>query len=235
MTRRPWSRASCGVLIETGFPSIRICPASVLYAPLSTLTRVLFPAPFSPSRTWTSPGRSWKLTWFSASTPGNSLTISRISTTKLTESGVLGMRLSWWDDLRGPEEVGLAGQMSKRRRGRRNPGIPGFRVPVGLLERGRVGLVDQDWRDQDGLRDGAALKDRDRVVDDGLAHLDVVLMDAGGLTAVQDRRDLGGRAVEAIHTDLAAQALVRDGLGHGGRAVGVGDEDGHEVRRGGDG
>jgi hypothetical protein len=41
--------------------------------------------------------------------------MSRISTTKFAESGVLGMWLSCSDDLRGLEEIGLAGQTRKRR------------------------------------------------------------------------------------------------------------------------
>lgn len=42
--------------------------------------RVVFPAPFSPSRAWTSPARTSKLTRSLARTPGKVLVMSRMRT-----------------------------------------------------------------------------------------------------------------------------------------------------------
>src|SRR5918911_93605 len=52
----PRSRASCGPAGWYGMPSSTIRPASGCSAPLRIFIRVDLPAPFSPTRAWTSPG-----------------------------------------------------------------------------------------------------------------------------------------------------------------------------------
>ena len=62
-----------------GWPSRRSVPLSGRWAPPSTLISVLLPAPFSPTRARTSPRRNSSDTSFNAWTPGNRLSIPRIS------------------------------------------------------------------------------------------------------------------------------------------------------------
>ena len=50
------------------------------WTPVSALISVDLPAPFSPSRAWTSPGNSRNDTSSRASTPGNDTVMPRIST-----------------------------------------------------------------------------------------------------------------------------------------------------------
>ena len=64
-----------------GLPSSRISPASCLYTPVRTFTRVDLPAPFWPMMAWTSPVKRRKSTPDSAFTPGKTLLIFRISRT----------------------------------------------------------------------------------------------------------------------------------------------------------
>ena len=52
----------------TGLPSTRISPSSGVWTPDSVLISVDLPAPLSPSRQWTSPGRTSNDTSFSAIT-----------------------------------------------------------------------------------------------------------------------------------------------------------------------
>src|SRR3954470_16270277 len=54
------------------------------------LIRVLLPAPFSPSRAWTSPGRTSKSTSSRATTPGKTLRMPCISSTG-TEAATSGI------------------------------------------------------------------------------------------------------------------------------------------------
>src|SRR4051794_4914277 len=67
--------AACGLLKETSSPRHTIEPASALCTPASTLISVDLPAPFWPSRQWTSPGRTSSSTPSSARTPGKVLTM----------------------------------------------------------------------------------------------------------------------------------------------------------------
>ena len=48
--------AAAGEAARTGLPPTETDPASALITPVSTLTSVLLPAPFAPSRACTSPG-----------------------------------------------------------------------------------------------------------------------------------------------------------------------------------
>src|SRR5918993_949100 len=70
---------SRGSAKETSSPLKRIWPSSGLYTPVITLIIVDLPAPFSPTRACTSPGRSSKETSSRASTPGNRFVTRRTS------------------------------------------------------------------------------------------------------------------------------------------------------------
>src|SRR5947208_3372718 len=76
----PASRASRGEPNVTGLPPRKIWPSSGWYSPVRIFESVDLPAPFSPSRAWTSPGRASKSTWSLASTPGKRLVIPRMAT-----------------------------------------------------------------------------------------------------------------------------------------------------------
>ena len=56
-TAMPSARAWAGPAITVGSPSTRIVPVSGWWTPARILTRVLLPAPFSPTSAWTSPAR----------------------------------------------------------------------------------------------------------------------------------------------------------------------------------
>src|SRR5260221_2296664 len=65
----PAARASIGVRKRTGTPSSRISPASAGCRPVTILTSVDLPAPFSPTRAWIVPGATSKATSRTASMP----------------------------------------------------------------------------------------------------------------------------------------------------------------------
>src|SRR5918994_3640283 len=79
---------SRGSAKETSSPLKRIWPSSGWYTPVMTLIRVDFPAPFSPTRACTSPGRSSKEIPSRARTPGNRLVTRRTSRTGACRSNV---------------------------------------------------------------------------------------------------------------------------------------------------
>ena len=58
----PRRRAAAGLAMTTGRPRQRSAPAVGCSAPYMILTRVDLPAPFSPSRAWIWPGRSFRVT-----------------------------------------------------------------------------------------------------------------------------------------------------------------------------
>src|SRR3990172_8082576 len=62
--------AAAGDETVTAEPETSIIPASIAIAPPRIFISVDFPAPFSPTRQWTSPGFSTRLTSSSAVTPG---------------------------------------------------------------------------------------------------------------------------------------------------------------------
>src|ERR1700722_9979123 len=78
-TAIPDRLASAGLANRTGRPSRRISPASGRSTPPRIFINVLLPAPFSPISACTSPRFSWKLTSFTARTPGKSLVTPRSS------------------------------------------------------------------------------------------------------------------------------------------------------------
>src|SRR6516165_3435284 len=73
----PASCASRGERKRRGSPPISTCPSSGRYSPVSTLQRVVLPAPFSPSRAWISPGSTSNATRSFATTPGKRLVMPR--------------------------------------------------------------------------------------------------------------------------------------------------------------
>src|SRR5262249_33570275 len=76
MPATPRARAARGSLSVTGSPLISSVPASARIAPLTILMRVDFPAPFSPTSAWTSPGSNSNETPRSARTPPNAFDTS---------------------------------------------------------------------------------------------------------------------------------------------------------------
>ena len=84
----PAAIASRGEPKVAGRPKTRISPSSWRYRPSSTFMSVDLPAPFSPSRAWTSPTRRSKSTSSLATTPGKRLTMPRSSTASGHASGV---------------------------------------------------------------------------------------------------------------------------------------------------
>ncbi len=74
----PSAIACPGERISAARLRIRISPASGRYSPPRMFMRVVFPAPFSPSRAWTSPARSSRDAPSLATTPGKAFVIPRI-------------------------------------------------------------------------------------------------------------------------------------------------------------
>src|SRR5260221_2658102 len=73
MVRIPSCCAWRGPWISTAWPSTRISPESLASDPLRIFMSVDLPAPFSPSRTCTSPGATSRSTSSRATTPGKDL------------------------------------------------------------------------------------------------------------------------------------------------------------------
>ena len=76
----PSSSALRGESMRTSRPPTRIWPASGWVMPERTLISVDLPAPFSPSRQCTSPGRIARSMWSFARTPGNAFVMPISST-----------------------------------------------------------------------------------------------------------------------------------------------------------
>ena len=77
----PRSRQSRQLRTRSGAPSKSIRPASGWYIPVTILSRVLLPAPFSPTRAWIWPGWNESDTSSSARTPGKRLLMDCSSST----------------------------------------------------------------------------------------------------------------------------------------------------------
>src|SRR6266850_3631807 len=82
MMLMPSCCAARGVGMSTSAPFRRIRPASRWYTPASIFMSVDLPAPFSPTSAWISPARRSKRHPRSAWTPGKSLLIPSISTSR---------------------------------------------------------------------------------------------------------------------------------------------------------
>src|SRR4051812_21135136 len=116
MVLMPRACASCGWRRDTGWPSMRISPASGRWTPEIVLISVDLPAPFSPSSACTSPARTSKLTPFSARTPGKRLEMPRSS----RKGGALVIL---------PGQYYRASRRSTRRRGLREQVFLDLRIP----------------------------------------------------------------------------------------------------------
>src|SRR5947208_1564997 len=81
----PSARADAGSMCGTVRPPTASVPESAVSAPVMILISVDFPAPFSPTTACTSPGRSSKVTPFSACTPANDFVIDAASRRLSTE------------------------------------------------------------------------------------------------------------------------------------------------------
>src|SRR2546423_4324926 len=124
MTAIPSLRASAGDSRRTAVPFSRMAPESGGSAPHSTRISVDLPAPFCPSRKWTSPPATVSETSSSARTPGKLLEMPRISRRGMTSftgdrnyNAALvknswlanaGLRLSDWFETWFPDAFALA-------------------------------------------------------------------------------------------------------------------------------
>ena len=77
--REAIGKATPGSRSTTGAPSTRISPLSGGMSPFMIDSSVDLPAPFSPTRAWTSPVRTSNVTSERATTPGNDLRIDLTS------------------------------------------------------------------------------------------------------------------------------------------------------------
>src|SRR6478752_5925314 len=103
----PRLMAAWGSLRDVGSPRQVMVPASGWWAPARVLIRVDFPAPFWPSRQCTSPARTSRSTPSRARTPGNCLTIPRI-----TRRGAESVDGSGMGGLRGSLRLNLDGDFA---------------------------------------------------------------------------------------------------------------------------
>src|ERR1043165_5617183 len=121
MRATPAAMASPADVKWRSWPSSSRRPPSGLYWPPRIFSRVLLPAPFSPSRPMTWPARASKLTPFSALTPGKTLLMLSNCSEDMSETHLLsqlGLVLARHQD--------AAGQRERRRRlARRGPFVDG--------------------------------------------------------------------------------------------------------------
>src|SRR4051794_10310613 len=82
MAAIPSERARAGVLRETSAPRTISVPESGVTAPVTILIRVDLPAPFSPTRAWTSPLRKSNDTPLSAQMPAYDFVIALASSSR---------------------------------------------------------------------------------------------------------------------------------------------------------
>ena len=117
--------ASAVVAMVTGRPSKEISPVSAVSAPESTLISVDFPAPFSPTRAWTSPTSTDRSALRIARTAPNRLatprTASRTAAARSSDGGAAapgdpgsGVSLIVCLSARGPGTAGDAGRPRAR-------------------------------------------------------------------------------------------------------------------------
>src|SRR3990172_12242548 len=160
--------------------------------------RVDFPAPFSPTSAWISPLLTWKVTFWSALTPGNSLLMPFISRMKssialplsLARRSLLSVHLPLLEIAALDEDV----------------------VEVvlgdddGLQEHGRDRLLVVEDRPPLGV-DGLAVGEVDRHLDGPLPELAGVLEDRHALRALRDADGARELGVLAGDGDLAGEPL----------------------------
>src|SRR6185295_1721206 len=89
MAAMPRARAIPGSLCGTARPDTKNVPESAFTAPVMILMSVLFPAPFSPTKAWTSPSLRSNEADFSACTPANALLMDFASSRRVLGLDIL--------------------------------------------------------------------------------------------------------------------------------------------------
>src|SRR5712664_224286 len=185
-------------------------PSSGAQRPQRSLTSVDLPAPFWPTRTWTSPRRMARSTRSSASTPGNRLVVpwnSMMSGGEALPSAPTSVFRAW----------------SRWRRARTAPPPPHRRLA-------EIGHGDELDRSLDPALQFIALLDAEPGLDAVRCHLRTELVDGGEHLAVLHqllhRRDI----VEPDHQHLARAPRGVEGLDHAQRHRVVGRHDALDVR-----
>src|SRR5581483_9194885 len=115
-TATPSACAWAGDASSSTVPPISTCPESGAVEPAATAINVDLPAPFSPTRAWTSPSSTSNETLLSATTPGNVLTTS--ASRRTVRADDIRLRLPVLRD-RGQRE--RVGRIEVRRRARVAP------------------------------------------------------------------------------------------------------------------
>src|SRR5689334_17134188 len=138
----PSFMAAWGLASDTGSPRQVIAPASGWCAPARTLISVDLPAPFWPSRQCTSPALTSRSTPSSARTPGNCLTIPRITRRDAESDDDRGTEASWglWVRPCGPARLTAPGW---HHRGGTEVGVNGVAAVSDSRSGGRDVLVGE--------------------------------------------------------------------------------------------
>ena len=108
----PASMAWAGLRKSRSTPSMVTWPVSARYMPARMLHRVVLPAPFSPTRAWTSDHRTSKSTASRAATPPKALQMLRASTAGRASSPVNSVRACCRDQAQTPETPSTAQSIS---------------------------------------------------------------------------------------------------------------------------
>src|SRR5215213_3641685 len=115
----PRRMAAWGLGSRTSSPCQLMVPLSGWWAPARTLMRVDLPAPFWPSRAWTSPARTSRSTPSRARTPGNSLTMPVIASSPSPVLGVVASAMAEHrvrDHPGGTDDAGLVAELGEHDR-----------------------------------------------------------------------------------------------------------------------
>src|SRR5690625_578814 len=199
-------------------PETMTVPSSMVYTPVSALISVDLPAPFSPIRAWTSPGKSRKFTRSRALTPGKEIEMSFISTIGDAGIGCPSVRSPacaarrGWRRSRCHGRPRAGGRVSSSGPGRPGTGRGGSVLAVGQSFLGGLGGVERGALDLDvGLERLALQRGIDRL-QGLLAEQRVVLRDEGQGSVHQG---VQGRLGAVDGGDLDVLARREPGLLHG--------------------
>src|SRR4030042_2729482 len=203
MTEIPALRLSRGPAGANRLPSSQMAPPSGLTAPLNILIRVLFPAPFSPSRAWASPGRRSKSTSSRARVAPKFLEIR-----SMLRSG------GWLSSISC--DARIFGKIGQKKR----PDLGVFYVVPGRHVYSHI----------DDLVDGLTAEMERHKLDAQVAHLSGVLEDEPLDVSVAERLDELRRAVEPDEDDLPGETRLLEGTQRPERARLVGTENPVHVR-----
>src|SRR6267378_934298 len=220
MMLMPSCCAARGVGMSTSAPFRRIRPASLWYTPARIFISVDLPAPFSPTSAWISPARRSKRQLRSAWTPGKSLLIPSISTSRSpTASGTTPPtgRIGAVADPRRPHPV-LARSFGLLVQQRGDVRVVDVRLVVVLVAR------------VDVLGERLTLEGVHRGLDALEADADRVLCDRARLGPGADRVHLLLTRVIADDRDLAGLVRFLHAVEHADRRTLVRAEDALEVR-----